>query len=318
MTDREEEKLEERIKALPIEEAFPQADYNALVKQGANPKRVALLHALRDEIPPKPISPFCSGKTWLQAEIEIAQDVAEALKIKAEIEEEMPAEERKYDLDYTKFAREWADYAESGIKEEYERQIEDYVKRTIDVIDQHEWLLQDLSFSPAVRDAIADAEHQNIPLMEALQSAGASNHRQEYFLAAWATRYICSGTLRTELYEHYGHGVSFKPLYAERTEDSIEVWENPENRGCERVVTLTDFLGECPGHKLILDIKPGGGIYKENKNYFSWYELHKIVHSPQIQKWYERELEKSNEKSKEQENEREEELEEDLDNGIGY
>lgn len=192
MTEVEEKMWEERIKALPLEEAFPQADYNALLKQGVEPIRVALAHALRDEIRPKPaltgrlsVGLFdpVSAEYWESGDIEcVRRDVLDRY-----------TEEVKVNLTA-------ADWVLSGGRIEHE------------VFDAVTSLVACKS-----EDEFVSLQRKNRELLCNALQAQAKARVCELLLPLAE-----SSNLRVALYNRYGHDVSFKPLRVFFPDDRAE------------------------------------------------------------------------------------------------
>ena len=264
MTDlkEKEKKLEERIKALPIAKVFPISNYKGLLESDLPAWRVALLHAIRDDLPRKP--------NW----------------------------KRKTSFD--------AQY---------------YIDIVREAVISREWLLSDKQASPELLEfcskwrewkTAAEVEDIGEPMArKAGITIPADPGEPGRFVLGYLAGEASTVNLRAGLYEHYGHGVSFKPLRF------AWILQNSGMRAREGVRARTGCVAASRGLR-VLDrcgiVKGFGGGF----DFFAQGELERLVNSPEIQKWYENKLEKSKEKSKEQGNEKEEGLDEDLEGGMSY
>lgn len=201
-----EARIEERIKRLPFDEAFPEPDYNALLRWGVPPIRVALAHALRDEIGPKPHLPRneyddegLSAPDLRAALEDYAKEVRETKELSDWVlsEEKMPAEA-------IKAACAWRDKGETPILD-------------IDEIDVDE-SEKDNVFS------IAKADKVDISGFWARTKLSGIYGKAAFYVLGG----ISDVTLRMNLYMRYGHGVSFKGVRLSFWSNRIDVVKNDD------------------------------------------------------------------------------------------
>lgn len=198
-----EQELEERIKRLPLSAVFPPDDYSGLLKKGVAPIRVALAHALRDEIDPKPRlardEDDLEGVLMDEFRLELRHYVDKVKEIKPCVEwvlslDKIPAEAIK------------AAY-KSRDKEEYPF----IYTRGIDI-------------EPFERNnvfALADVEDIDISDSKTRDRMDEIYEKVCFSLLGG----VCDTTLRMHLYNRYGHDVSFKRLFVSSSWGDLAVRE---------------------------------------------------------------------------------------------